>query len=179
MAKDIQVRKDSSLRTPSAFQGMPEFTDIIEGLFGNRLLGEWPSVSRQAVMNMKETDNGFCLAAEIPGVPQEDIDVNVSGNMLTIRAESKLEEGDESDRGFIHQYRQFQQSFTLPSFIEVDEIQASYENGVLEIYIPKSAKAEPKKIPIHVGKGGVFNRFLGKKGRAELDSDTKHGPAKH
>lgn len=154
MAKDLQVRKDNSFITPSFFRGMPDFSD---------LFGEWPSLSRQSMMNMKETESGYCLSADMPGIPQENIDINISGNMLTIRAENKSEEGDEkSEQGFTRQYRQFQQSLTLPTSVEAEKIEASYENGVLEIFIPKSAATQSKKIQIQAGKGGVTKRIFGK-----------------
>jgi len=158
MAKDLQVRKDNAFSTPSFFRGMSDFSD---------LFGEWPSLARQSIMDLKETDEGYCLSADVPGIPQENIDININGNMLTIRGENKSEEGDEkSEQGFSRQYRKFQQSLTLPTTVEADKIEASYENGVLEIFIPKSAATESKKIQIQAGKGGVTKRIFGKNAAA-------------
>lgn len=169
MANELQERKEDVFGTPSIFRGIPEFPELLEGFFGNRLFGEWPSFSRQSMMNMRETEKGYFLSADVPGIPQKDIDISISGNVLTIRGENKSEEGDpKSEKGFTRQYRHFQQSLTLPTSVEEDKIEAAYENGVLEVYIPKSASTQARKIQIQSDKAGVMKRFLGK------DTAAKH-----
>lgn len=160
MADDLQGRRDESSIAPRFFRGMPEFSDLLEDFFGN---------TRQSMMNMRETEKGYFLSADVPGIPQKDIDISISGNVLTIRGENKSEEGDpKSEKGFTRQYRHFQQSLTLPTSVEEDKIEAAYENGVLEVYIPKSASTQARKIQIQSDKAGVMKRFLGK------DTAAKH-----
>jgi HSP20 family protein len=102
-------------------------------------------------MDVTETENGYVVHSEMPGVKKEDIDVAIEGNQVTITAEVKREwekkEGDRtlrSERYFGNIYR----SFTLP--VELDEVacEATYDNGVLELKLVKKAAAPGKRLAI-------------------------------
>jgi HSP20 family protein len=164
--KDIQIRKNS---TPSAdvYNPWTDMNRLIERVlndpFGS-LLNEMPSLSRRTLTDIKETDEGYILRAEIPGIPKEDVDISVNGNTLTISAEHREEEGKEdSGQGYRRQYRSFHQSFSLPSMIDANKIEANCENGMLEIYLPKTESAQPKKVQVQSGKGSFLDRLTGKK----------------
>lgn len=177
--KNIDVRQENRAEV------MPEldqvFDDMVERFFGDRfrpLLGNWPLTNRKAVSHIQETDNAYLLSAEIPGIPKEDIQIDVNGNLLTVRAEHKEQSGSEgSKEGFQRQYRSFHQSFALPTTIDANKIEAHCENGVLEIMLPKTEQAQPKKIEIQSGKGGFFKRLLGNKDEENVTSPN--GGAKH
>jgi HSP20 family protein len=107
--------------------------------------GEWvPSV------DMFEKGDRFVIKAELPGIKQEDIDVSVTDSTLMIRGEKKTgEEVREQDYQRSEcSYGSFCRSITLPSNIDTGKIEATYDNGVLEMSIPKTAEARPKKIPV-------------------------------
>jgi HSP20 family molecular chaperone IbpA len=150
--KDIQVRGDRS----SGLQ-----LDNLMQRFLNDPFGSWltdfPTVTRNNLGTIKETDNAYLLAADIPGIPKEDVKIHVDGNMLTISAQNDQKE-DEGGT-YRREYHSFQQRFTLPSNVDADKIEAHCENGVLEVLIPKSEKAQPRKIEVQTGKGGFGSRL--------------------
>lgn len=153
--KNIQVRPDRS----SGLQ-----LDNIMQRFLNDPFGSWmadfPSVARNNFGSIKETDNAYLLAADIPGIPREDVKINVEGNVLTISAENS--ETEDSDQTYRRESRSFQQRFSLPTNVDADKIEAHCENGVLEVLIPKSEKAQARKIEVQSGKGGFANKLSGK-----------------
>ena len=138
------------------------------------MLSELPAVSRRAVTDVKETENGYIVSAEIPGIPKEDLDISINGNMLTIKAEQRKEEGKEdSKEGYRREYRSFYQSFSLPTTVDTEKIEANCENGLLEIFLPKTPEAHPKKVQIQSGKGGFLSRLTGLKNE-DQKMDAKH-----
>jgi len=102
-------------------------------------------------MDVTETENGYLVHSEMPGVKKEDINVAIEGNLVTITAEVKREwekkEGDRllrSERYFGNLYR----SFTLPAELDDLACEAKYDNGVLELKLVQKAEAPGKKLAI-------------------------------
>ena len=92
------------------------------------------------------------VRAELPDVRKEDLDLKVENNVLTLRGEKRRDETVEQEnyhRSERH-YGSFTRSFKLPSTVDTSHIQARYENGVLEIVIPKAEEAKPKQIEVKV-----------------------------
>lgn len=108
-------------------------------------LGAWiPPVD---IAEEKET---IVLTAELPGFKEDQVQIQMEGNILTIRGERKFEEEKEG-RNF-HRveraYGQFVRSFTLPNNVDREQIRASFDNGLLRIELPKTAEARPREIKI-------------------------------
>jgi len=101
-----------------------------------------------------EKDDKFVVKAELPGMKEEDIDVSVVGDALTIRGEKVAEtEVDEEDYYRSEcSYGSFIRSLPLPSNVNADKITATYEGGVLEISLPKVAEIKPKKVRVSAKK---------------------------
>ncbi len=101
-------------------------------------------------VDISETENGFEIRAELPGVSEKDVNVSVTDNLLTIKGEKHQEA--ETDSKNYHRverrYGSFQRSFTLPRHIETDAIKAEFKAGVLTLGIPKAEAAKPTEIPI-------------------------------
>jgi HSP20 family protein len=119
-----------------------------------------------------ETDEHYLMSVDLPGMKQEEIKIEVADNVLVISGERKRE-ATEDQKTKVQRYEKsygfFKRSFNLPSTIESDQIEAHYENGVLELYLPKAQAAKPRSIEIQSGKGGFFDRLLGtKKNTKEL-----------
>jgi len=97
-----------------------------------------------ASMNVSETDNGIRITAELPGVSEQDIDVSLDDDLLTIRGEKKFEQKDEKENfHFVERcYGTFQRSLRLPFTVHPDQVQASFENGVLTVTVPKSGQQQ-------------------------------------
>ncbi|HZP82782.1 MAG TPA: Hsp20/alpha crystallin family protein [Chthonomonadaceae bacterium] len=103
-------------------------------------------------VDVYEDKDSIVLKVELPGVQQNEIDIEMAGETLTIRGERKFE--DEARReNYIRierQYGAFQRSFTIGIPIEEDKVKATYRNGILEITIPKSEATKPKKVQVAV-----------------------------
>jgi HSP20 family protein len=98
-------------------------------------------------MDFDENEKEFVLKAEAPGFEPEDLDVQVSGNMLTIKAEKKKESKEKKGNGYFEE-RRFERTITLPAGADTDHVEAKYHNGVLEIHLAKTEDAQRKKIPV-------------------------------
>jgi HSP20 family protein len=120
--------------------------------FGNDLM-DWnltnftsPDASLPAV-NVKETDNDYFIEVAAPGMEKKDFKINFQNNVLTISAE-KEEKKDEKDEDFTRRefnFQSFQRSFNVPATdVESDKISANYDDGVLNIKLPKREEAKPK-----------------------------------
>ncbi|TCS93429.1 Hsp20/alpha crystallin family protein [Hazenella coriacea] len=118
-----------------------------------RLLDEPFATSRSTFMpavNVKENSHQYTITAELPGLNEQQVDLEVHGNTLIIRGERKTEEEKESDRYHMveSKYGSFQRSFTLPEEADVEKISAEFEHGVLKVHVPKSGTSKAKKIQI-------------------------------
>jgi HSP20 family protein len=109
--------------------------------------GEWaPSA------DVSETKDSFIVKAELPGLETKDVNVSISGNLLTIKGEKKKEEEEKDEHHhYVERYcGSFQRSFQLPANVKTDKIDASYNKGVLKITLPKTEEAKKKEIEIKV-----------------------------
>ena len=104
--------------------------------------------------DVKETKDAYVLKADLPGVKEEEIDVSLNGNMLTISGKKEEEHKEEGEQYYAMErsYGAFSRSFTLPDGADGEHVTADLKNGVLTLQIPKRPEAQPKKITI--GKGG-------------------------
>ncbi len=103
-------------------------------------------------VDVYETENGYILKAEIPGINREDIKLDINKNTLTLKGEKKFEEKVERDK-YIRverRYGTFSRSFTLSDKVDKENISANYKDGVLEITMPKKEEAKPKEIKVEV-----------------------------
>jgi HSP20 family protein len=111
--------------------------------------GEWsPSI------DVMEKNDRYVIKAELPGVKEEDVEVSLTGDILTISGE-KEEESEEEERGYHYSessYGSFSRSLTVPSNVDVDDIDVNYDKGVLEIELPKTTETQPRKYKVSGGK---------------------------
>ncbi len=103
-------------------------------------------------VDVVEDDKAFRITAELPGLGEKDIDITISGDMLTIKGE-KREEKEEKGRNYYvseRRFGSFQRSFTLPEGVDRDKIEAKFQNGVLTLTLPKTPEAvkQQKKIEV-------------------------------
>jgi HSP20 family protein len=101
-------------------------------------------------MDVVETEKEFEITAELPGLEEKDVQVNVADNVLTIKGEKKAEkeEKDKNYRMFERSYGSFYRTLELPSGINPDNIKAALSNGVLKVTVPKPAPAQAKKVEV-------------------------------
>jgi HSP20 family protein len=105
------------------------------------------------LVDVFEDDDGITLSAELPGVEEKDVDIQLDGTTLTIRGERKL--ANEQKRDNYHRvertYGAFARSFTLPQQVDAGNITAQSKDGVLRLHLPKKAETKPRSIKIGVG----------------------------
>ena len=110
-------------------------------------LGTWaPAV------DIYETEKEIVLKADLPGLKLEDVDISLNNNVLSVRGERRFEKEvkDDNYHRVERAYGNFVRTFTLPNTVNVEQIEASYENGVLKIAMPKREEARPKQIKVNV-----------------------------
>lgn len=114
----------------------------------------WPTLTlAQDVtprMDVAETDKDIEISAELPGLEEKDVQVNVADNVLTIKGEKKAEkqQTEKNYRLFERSYGSFYREVALPTGINADSIKATLSNGVLKVTIPKPAAAQAKKVEV-------------------------------
>jgi len=103
-------------------------------------------------VDISETKDNFVVKAELPGLEAKDVNVSISGDVLTIKGEKKTEE-EEKDEHYhcVERYSgSFQRVFQLPSGVKTDMIEATFDKGVLIVTLPKVEEARKKEIDIKV-----------------------------
>jgi HSP20 family protein len=104
-------------------------------------------------VDIYEDEHKVVLKLEVPGIKQDELDIRVENNTLTVRGERKFEkeEKQENFHRIERRYGSFYRAFTVPSTVDTDSVQASYDAGILKIEMQKKAEAKPKQIKVNVG----------------------------
>lgn len=110
-------------------------------------------------VDIVETDNGIEMAAELPGIDENDIDLEIEDGVLSLKAESKFEREEKDEKRHYHlverSHGNFMRRFTLPFEVDEGKVEARFDKGVLNVFVPRAANAQkPKrKIEVRGGKG--------------------------
>ncbi|MFA5059131.1 MAG: Hsp20/alpha crystallin family protein [Candidatus Omnitrophota bacterium] len=141
-------------RSCDPFQQLTDLNDRLMGLtlFPNLdkslapFRGGWPA------LDVSEDKSNVIIKADLPGLKQEEIEVAIEDDVLTIRGERKAEVKKEEENYFRSErlYGAFERNLQLGVGVEKDKVKASYKNGVLEVTLPKSEKVKPKQIKVDV-----------------------------
>jgi len=129
-----------------------EMDNLLNRFFGKSSLAEAFGEEWSPTMDVSETESSIVVKAELPGLEVKDLDVSMSGDVLTIKGEKRKEEEEKGEHHYYSEryYGSFQRSFRLPTTVQSDKIEASFENGVLKIILPKTEEAKKKEIKIEV-----------------------------
>ena len=154
------------------FRGMGDFDDDMTGT-GTRQLasgeashlpahrtGTWGGWTYPAVESFRR-GNQIVLRAELPGVDPKDLDMSVVDNHLILRGEKRHEHQEGDSESFIREisYGRFERSFALPRGVKPEQVNARFENGVLEVTLPASALEDAgRKVPIQIGAGDATQK---------------------
>lgn len=136
-------------RDPFAVEDL--FDDLMKGFFVRPLrypTGEMPA---QIKMDVKEDDKTYTIHAEIPGVKKDDIEVHVDGDTVSITAEVRRESEQKEGEKWLHSERHYgkvYRSFTLGHDVDESGAKARFDNGVLELTLPKKAVSATRRLAI-------------------------------
>ncbi len=129
-----------------------DMDEMLDRVFSNWPWPRWAEGIRGAgpALDMLDRKEEIILRADLPGLEQKDIEVNVDQGMLTLRGERKEDrEVKEDDYYCAERWTgSFARSVTLPPDVDSDKVQATFKNGVLEIHVPKTKAAKGKRVEI-------------------------------
>lgn len=131
---------------PNSLTGW-DFNSIFDNLFSRDSFGysrNYPAV------DVKEEKDKYIVEAELPGLAEDDIDINLDDNILTISSKKKEEKEEEKDGYLIRERKaySFKRSFVVPKNVDREKIDASFKNGLLTLSLEKAPEAKPKKIEV-------------------------------
>ena len=127
------------------------FKDIAPGFYVRPLHGDSLPAPSQIKVDVKETEGGYTVQAEVPGVPKEDIHVSVEGNVVSLRAEVRqLDQKTEGEKALRSEryYGSVARSFQLPADIDAAQAKAKYDNGILTLTLPKKLNNSSQRLNI-------------------------------
>jgi HSP20 family protein len=140
-----------------SFQGLSDIQQEMNRMF-DTFFGR-PGMTAAAermwlpLCDMWETKDDLYLTFEVPGIREKDVNVSITGDVLTVRGERKWEREqprEESVHRLERVYGKFERSVPLPMPVQADKVKASYRDGVLEIRLPKAEEIKPKEIKIDI-----------------------------
>lgn len=142
------------------FREMLELRDemdrLFEGTFPELPLRRSVRMSWGPALDVIENEDAFLVRASVPGIDPDDLDITLVDNVLTIKGRREPYDLDEGTvyRLQEHSYGSFSRSITLPVDVDPDNVKASYDNGILTLFVPKTEEVKPRRIPITTESSG-------------------------
>jgi HSP20 family protein len=123
--------------------------------FGRDIEHFWPRINGGALsvsVDVAEDDKAYTITAELPGIDEKDIDVDIAEDVLTLKGEKRAEKEEKNKNHYVRErsYGAFERSFALPADVDTDKIDAKFAKGVLTVVLPKNPRAEAAKKKIAV-----------------------------
>ncbi|MEQ1877038.1 MAG: Hsp20/alpha crystallin family protein [Bdellovibrionia bacterium] len=147
MRKDLDIFRRYPLNEMSGWNR--DMTRFLTDFFGGTENKE-KRVAMAPACDISETDTHYMVKVDLPGIPKDDVKIEVSENQLVISGERKEEKETKEKNRYLSEryYGSFQRSFALPAGTDADKIEASYENGELKVSVPKTVVSQQKTIKI-------------------------------
>lgn len=150
---DLTTKRSGATRQWDPFERMIE-------LMGLDRLADIASPTREGAggfiprFEVKENRDAFIFKCDLPGVREEDVDIDLTGDRLTISGKREEEKRDESERYYAYErsYGSFSRTFTLPEGVTAENVTAELKDGVLNVVLPKKPEAQPRRIPLSSGR---------------------------
>jgi HSP20 family protein len=158
MANEIAVQKQPSksaapVRRSREWDPFRAMRELMRWNSFPELAAPWPMLDEAAFapdFDVKETKESFVFTADLPGVAEKDLQVQLSENRLTISGKRESEKTEQNETYYASErsYGSFSRTFTLPEGIDSDKVHAELKHGVLSVLVPKRPEALPKKINV-------------------------------
>ena len=133
-----------------------EMNRLFDGFFGNGVANGRSARRWIPAMDLVESGGEFVLRADLPGVREDEVEIEIKDDVLTISGERRAEHEGRSEEGYYRVERafgSFSRSLSLPEGVDADKVAASFDSGVLEVRIPKPEERQPQRVQISAGKG--------------------------
>ncbi len=168
-------RSPNRILSPSVMVGdvFEDFDRMVDGLMRPALAN---TADFLPTCDITETKDHYLVSFDIPGVKKENIKIEVQGNTLVISGERKREMNESKTEAAIRHeriYGKFERTFELANSIDADKIEAQYDNGVLNVAVPKAESTKGHTVQIKTGEDGFFSKLLSKKEGAKELKDIK------
>ena len=138
-------------REVTSFQN--RLNSLLQDYRGSESQSDVTAASFAPAVDVYEDEHQVVLSLEVPGIKQEDLDVQVDKNSLTVRGERKFEK-NQKEANFHRierRYGTFYRSFSLPATVDTENVHATYDAGVLKLELAKKVEAKPKQIKVNIG----------------------------
>jgi HSP20 family protein len=143
------------------FGEMLTLRDAVNQLFEDSVVNPARVNTGQALampLDVSETEDMFIIDAVVPGVKSDDLDITIQDNVLTITAETRHQEQNTDQKVNFHRverrYGRASRSISLPTPVKADAIEATLDNGILHLEVPKAEEVKPRKISVNTNKPG-------------------------
>jgi HSP20 family protein len=158
MASEVAIQRENKAQAPAPrvareWDPFVALRDLMRWDPFREIAPAWSSLAGTAfapAFEVKETKEGFVFTADLPGVAEKDLQVQLSENRLSISGKRESEKTEQGDTFYTSErsYGSFTRSFTLPEGVDRDKLRAELKNGVLSVTAPKRPEAQPKKINV-------------------------------
>jgi HSP20 family protein len=148
------------VRRPSPFSELMTLRQAMDRLFDDSVFRPFTAYNGSELMrlplNVRTTADALVVEAELPGLKPEDVEITLENNTLTIRAEDRTERSEEQGDWIVREIARgsVMRTVTLPTGLEADKAEATFEHGVLTLRIPKAEQVKPRQIQIRPVTGG-------------------------
>ena len=143
--EDLRAAQDEALRATRGYSRRP----------GQQFTSSTTPAAWAPAIDISERKDAYLVAAELPGVKADDLEITFEDGLLTIQGERRFahDSAEEKMHRTERYYGAFRRSITLPSHVEADKIEASVQDGVLQVLVPKAPDVQAKRIRVHAGQG--------------------------
>lgn len=150
MSNLVSVPKNGSLANSNSNQNLPTLSNWLDDIFNRDLPSVFTSNFNTGItlprVNIKENADTFIVEMAVPGLKKSDFHIDIDNQVLSISTETK-EENEQKEENYTRRefgYSSFKRTFTLPESVNDKKINASYNEGILSIYLPKKEEAKQK-----------------------------------
>jgi HSP20 family protein len=156
--QDLRDAQEEMAQMAQMAQMSPRLAHAL-GLHGQQQgSGQTTTTAWAPALDISERKDAYLVTVELPGVEADDLDITLEDGLLTIQGERQFAH-DSSEQQFHRverRYGAFRRSITLPAQVQAEQIQASFDNGVLQIVVPKMEEAKPKRIQVRPGRAEIL-----------------------
>jgi HSP20 family protein len=179
-----EARSMTLTRRPSPFSEVVTLRQAMDRLFDDTVFRPLSAYSRQGdlarlPLDVRTTPDALLVEAALPGIAPEDVDITVENNTLTIRAEDRTDSSSDENGWVVREISRgsVMRTVTLPTGLEADKAEATFEHGVLSLRFPKAEQVKPRQIRINPVTGGQAAAVEPGRNGETADADTSQAEA--